>query len=236
MILYRFYRSLLKAMSSLLELIYPSLCPICQCRLSATSEEGLCPYCSISLKHYEPLIYRAEERLYASPLFRQLYGLYAYEKSGTVQLLIHAFKYGGYASLARPIGRSALYRFRWNRCDYAYIIAVPIEPYRLTSRGYNQALLIAKEIAQCLGIPATDSLLKRRVGSHTQTKLGKQERMENMKSAFVLAPEAKSKLSAQRILLVDDVLTTGSTLVEVCNLLEQAGVASVDVFVIAVAI
>ncbi|MDO4707644.1 MAG: phosphoribosyltransferase family protein [Porphyromonadaceae bacterium] len=223
-------------LSPLIELLYPSLCPICHRRLSYRSEVAICPLCTLEIQPYAPEIHRGEERLYSCPLFCNLYALYTYQKGCAIQQLIHAIKYHGYRSAAHYIGRAALYGMNWSTQNYDLIIAVPVEPNRLQKRGYNQSLLIAKELAKGLAIEATDKLIRRKRGSHTQTNLGRIERMNNMKHTFAQNAQASKFLKGKHILLVDDVLTTGSTLLEMCYLLEVAGVRSIDIFVAAVAL
>lgn len=222
--------------NALIELLYPTLCPICDSRLSHGNEAAICASCALELHHYEPELHRGDERLYSCPLFRQLYALYTYQKGCAVQRLIHAIKYHGYGSLARYLGRAALYTLDWEAKGYDFVLAVPLERTRLRQRGYNQSLIMAQTIAQNLGIGASDRLIGRHHGSHTQTSLSRIERMDNMKHAFFLTQSAPKALQGKHVLLVDDVLTTGSTLTEMCYLLERAGVASIDVFVAAVAI
>lgn len=220
----------------LLELVYPSVCPLCRCRLSVPTEMGLCLHCMVSFNWYVPHFYAAHERLYSCPLFNNLYALYTYAKGTDVQRAIHALKYQGYASVARILGQRAVYRFGWSTDQYDIIVAVPAEPRRLSIRGFNQTLVLASEIAHYLSIPATDNLIRRRSGSKTQTRLRRLERWENAKHAFYLSHQADELLRGRRILLVDDVLTTGSTLLEMCYLLESVGVKSIDVFVPTVAV
>ena len=98
--------------------------------------------------------------------------------------------------------------------------------------------MVAEALAQHYGCPARADYLGRYRGSHSQTTLHRQQRMLNAQRAFYLTKAALQQgvLQGQRVLLVDDLLTTGSTLHALCDLLEEAGVAEVHVFVAAVAI
>lgn len=226
------------ACSTLSELVYPRLCAICHSKLSK-QELGICPYCTLSLRHYEPYTMHAEERLYCIRTFRHLYSLYAYERGNVTQRLIHALKYKGYTEAATLIGRTAALRFGqvWQQQAYDAIIVVPLEARRLSARGYNQSLLIAQEIAQAIGVEASDHHIIRIKGSHSQTQLSRYERMRNADRAFRLSsPNVGSWLLGKRILLVDDVLTTGSTLIGMSNILEESGVDLIDVFTSSIAI
>lgn len=228
-------RGIKTAWQILVELVYPRLCAVCQTRL-ASCELAICTHCALGLRHYEPDLISAHERLYSSPRFARLYALYTYERETCVQQLIGALKYHGHTDVACLVGQVASEVFARQWGEYDLIIAVPIESSHLAKRGYNQALLVARELSKSLGIEASDCYIRRLKGSHSQTHLSKSERMQNVASAFVLDVTRSQALCGKRILLVDDVLTTGSTLLAMCSLLEQAGVEQIDVFVCAVAV
>ena len=201
-----------------LDLLYPRPCAICGRRL-ALSERCLCLECASRLPRYHEEHTCASERLLGSPLIRSLSALSIYHHDEDSHRLITSLKYSGYRELAPFIIRTALSegRLRPQRGDIDLILPVPIEPQRLASRA--------------------DSLGRYR-GSHSQTTLHRQQRMLNAQRAFYLTKAALQQgvLQGQRVLLVDDLLTTGSTLHALCDLLEAAGVAEVHVFVAAVAI
>lgn len=223
------------ALSRLLDFVYPPLCAVCRARLH-TEELAICTFCALGLRHYEPSTMVAHERLYSSAVFRDLYALYAYERGTQVQKLIHSLKYRGHADVAQLIGSTALELYPQWLGAYDLVIAVPIEQNRLMERGYNQALSVARVIAKGLGVEASDTHIRRHLGSHSQTQLTRQERMDNTADAFYLPNEEKKYLIGKRVLLVDDVLTTGSTILGICVHLECVGVACVDVFVASVAV
>ncbi|MDO4692458.1 MAG: phosphoribosyltransferase family protein [Porphyromonadaceae bacterium] len=222
-------------LSRLLDFVYPPLCAVCRTRLQ-TAELAVCTICALELRHYEPSTMVAHERLYSSSVFRDLYALYAYERGTQVQKLIHSLKYRGHTDVAQLIGRTALELYPQWLGAYDLVLAVPVEQSRLMERGYNQALSVAHVIAEGLGIEASDTHIRRHRGSHSQTHLTRQERMDNTIGAFYLPNEEKKHLIGKRVLLVDDVLTTGSTLLGICSHLEQVDVSCVDVFVASVAI
>lgn len=222
-----------------LDLLYPRPCAICGRRL-ALSERCLCLECASRLPRYHEEHTCASERLLGSPLIRSLSALSIYHHDEDSHRLITALKYSGYRELAPFIVRTALSegRLRPQRGDIDLILPVPIEPQRLAYRGYNQAMLLAEALAVYYGCPARADYLGRYRGSHSQTTLHRQQRMLNAQRAFYLTKAALQQgvLQGQRVLLVDDLLTTGSTLHALCDLLEEAGVAEVHVFVAAVAI
>ena len=223
----------------ILDLFYPRPCAICGRRLGR-SERCLCLECASRLPRYHEEHTSASERLLGSPLIRSLSALTIYHHDEDSHRLITSLKYSGYRELAPFIVRTALSEGRLHPQpgDIDLILPVPIEPQRLAYRGHNQAMLLAEALAVYYGCPARADYLGRYRGSHSQTTLHRQQRMLNAQQAFYLNKAALQQgvLQGQRVLLVDALLTTGSTLHALCDLLEEAGVAEVHVFVAAVAI
>ena len=142
--------------------------------------------------------------------------------------LVHGLKYDGWSGLARLMGermaRSAIPRELESE---AYLIApIPTTRRRARMRGYNQARLLAETIAGWVELPLIDALERRHDGS-TQVGLHPAERRANVKRAFTVRADARAELTGARVLLVDDVLTTGSTAMEAARPLVQAGAKQV---------
>jgi ComF family protein len=110
------------------------------------------------------------------------------------------------------------------------IVPVPLHRARLRSRGYNQALELARPLAHALGIPIRHDLLLRTRATHAQSALDAKARRRNVRGAFALVDHA---LLPAHVALFDDVMTTGATLREAALALRRAGVARVDVWVLA---
>ncbi len=230
-------QQLITLIKALGELIYPHLCAVCGLRLGR-HEDTVCLECSLRLTYYRETAFVASERLLASPLFRSLSAPFTYAHHNDTHQMIVALKYQGYRSVADYIVRVAMSKqaLRFHPKDIDLILPVPIEDGRLQKRGYNQAALLARALAEQLNLPWSDKHLIRRKGSHSQTAYGRQERMQNAQRAFALSsdPNQASALAGKRILLVDDILTSGSTLLTLCDLLESCGVKDIHVFVAAV--
>ena len=125
---------------------------------------------------------------------------------GNAKLLVHRLKYGGAKYVAKIIAQylaDEYYKLRW---EIDYITFVPMHPLKLKERGYNQACLIASALSEIVNVPLIDAL-ERTKFSKNFARLGRKERMEEAKDSF----KAKEKLKKKRILLVDDVFTTGAT-------------------------
>ncbi len=143
---------------------------------------------------------------------------------GPLRTAIHRFKYHSIRLLAGPLGQLMSRYLLDNRLPVDVFVPVPLHPHRLRERGYNQAALLAQEMGKAMDLPFLEDALLRVRSSVPQVGLSAQERRDNVKGAFHCAD---GNLVGQRILLVDDVCTTGATL-EACTLaLKEAGVSAV---------
>jgi len=144
-----------------------------------------------------------------------------------VRKVIHDLKYGRQMHLRHLVGRWLLQAFadaRLAREKFDLLVPVPLHPARKRERGFNQAELLGLELQRVAGIRC-HSVLQRTRYTTTQTQFDRSERMENLRGAFRL--RRRSDVRGLRMLLVDDVLTTGSTLSECASVLKKAGAASV---------
>jgi ComF family protein len=152
---------------------------------------------------------------------------------GVLKELIREFKFHGRRDLAEGLGvlmaREVSRDVSMRRCDI--IVPVPLHPIRLAERGYNQAELLAKEVGFCFGI-RVENCIERLIRPGEQSRLGRQLRKDHIRGAFTVAYPAK--VAGKRVLLVDDVITTGNTANECARVLLRAGAA--EVYVIAAAI
>lgn len=155
-----------------------------------------------------------------------------YEADGTIRQAILLFKYGGRLSLGRHLGRLMVEvadRLLDPR-EFDLLIPVPLHPKREQERGFNQATLLAKEVGRGCGLPVGRRLL-RRVRATEAQRGARKEREANVKGAFrVDRPE---KVNGRRVLLIDDVFTTGATVSECAKALMAAGAAEVAVYTLA---
>jgi ComF family protein len=145
--------------------------------------------------------------------------------------VVHRMKYGGCPALARPLGR--LIARQIPAPEAAGIAAVPLFRSRRRERGYNQAELLSRELAGIWGVPHVAGLLGRKRSTHAQARLGEEHRRKNVSGAFsVLEP---SWVVGRTWMVVDDVVTTGSTLFECVEALRREGAAGVVPVVLALA-
>ena len=155
---------------------------------------------------------------------------------GSLQTAIHRWKYEGKTHLTPFFAEwmaEGLNRFReLNSLDL--LIPVPLHPRRLRGRGFNQALLLAKELSRRTGIPASHAILKKKRPTLPQVNLSGAEREKGLKGTFHVAE--KKELRGKSVLLIDDVYTTGTTVNECSRVLLEGGAEKVDVFTLAHAI
>jgi ComF family protein len=153
---------------------------------------------------------------------------------GQLRPAIHRFKYAGRKSLNQTLGM--LMGYAWQLYPELRpvdaILPIPLHPRTARERGYNQAGLLASTLIPILDRPILDSLLVRVRRTTPQFNLRKTDRLNNLNGAFGLAPGHPS-IKGLRLLLVDDVCTTGATLKECARALRRAGAASVKALVLA---
>lgn len=145
---------------------------------------------------------------------------------GVVRQGIHNLKFGGQLHWIPPLVE--LLESAWTdemRKGTDCIVPVPLHVKRLRQRGFNQAALLARALGKAAGIPVRYDVLARSVWTEPQTRLKREERLENVKGAFVVS--RPSDVRGKRILLLDDVFTTGSTLCECTRVLKKCGAAQI---------
>ncbi len=150
----------------------------------------------------------------------------AYRSRGVVRVVILRFKYGREVHLRHAIGAwllAAVNDSRLRHRSFDAIVPVPLHPARRRERGFNQAELLAKIVSAKMRVPLLAALERTRYTT-TQTAFDRTERMENLRDAFRL--RENFAVRDCRVLLVDDVLTTGSTLSECARVLREAGARS----------
>jgi competence protein ComFC len=146
--------------------------------------------------------------------------------------LIHALKYQGKKSLAKIFGRglTGLVNSDPILKQADALVPVPLHPARKRERGFNQAELLGLEISSQLGIPVLNAL-KRKKNTKSQITLDAKERIENMQGAFII--KDNQMIINKRIILIDDVITSGATISSAAQVLQNAGVKEVFGLVVA---
>lgn len=218
------------SLRSLRELFFPRRCLVCG-RFLAADEEDICPACFAEL----PLTYQwdviqnaAFERLALRFDVEAVAALFRFGPASDYRRIVYGIKYGNRRKLGFRMGfllgtyLAGSREFR--RCQA--VVPVPLHPLRRWKRGYNQAEEIARGVAAALGIPLETALLRRHRHTRTQTRLRGAAKTKNVQGAFRVRPERAAILQAagiRHLLLIDDVLTTGSTLAACAAPLQAAG-------------
>jgi ComF family protein len=208
------------------------VCAACLTKVEPLAAEYFCSQCRTPFQNRFPLDEQGRCALCRFGLrgFDAAYCFGAYE--GVLRELIHVYKYGKVRTLARPLGdflSAALARDE----RYDFVTPVPLHWRRRWERGFNQSELLAREIARRSGIPFAH-LLRRVRSTSAQAGLSNTARRRNVSDAFALRRKAAAgTLRERRVLLVDDVMTTGSTAAACSRALKSAGAARVALLTVA---
>lgn len=223
-------------LDSFLSLLYPRVCVHCKQSL-VRGEENLCSDCLEKLPVNERLsdFHELRHAVFSSHMFRTLFYFLKFYKSGITQSLLHQIKYGGNTELATYLGLWYGNRLEKEgfQDNFDLVIPVPLHKNKLRIRGYNQSDFIAIGLAQILTAEIDINFLKRVINNPTQTRKTRIERMQNVSGIFKVNHTRHS--FASRILLVDDVLTTGATLESCAVVLHDAGYSDLSFATIAYA-
>jgi ComF family protein len=203
------------------------VCPACLHAPEPLTAEHFCVTCRTPFLNSYPLDAEGQCAMCRNGLrgFDAAYCYGAYD--GVLRKLIHVFKYGGVRPLARPLGALLSMALpREQRFDL--VTPVPLHWMRRWRRGFNQSELLAREVGRRCGMPVR-RVLRRVRATRSQAGLSNTRRRQNVTAAF----RARGPLAGARVLLVDDVLTTGSTAAACALALKRAGAAKVALLAVA---
>ncbi len=156
-------------------------------------------------------------------------GRAAVHHHGAARQLVSALKYGERLDLAPLLARLMAGAGRPILADATLLVPVPLHRARLWQRRYNQAALLAREISRLTGIPVADDVLLRRRNTPQQVGLRRSERRQNLAGALALAAGAAGQMAGHRVVVIDDVRTTGATANACAHILRKAGAQRIDV-------
>ena len=236
-----------RAAERILDLLYPPVCALCD--MSLSHGRALChdcnenlprlknPFCEFCGEAFPGKI----ERSFACPNCQDLKFAFDFARPATVRdertlELVHRLKYGREIHLARELGLIAGESFSADdrlapALDGGWpLVPVPLHRKRLRHRHFNQAAEISRALGLHCGLPVLDALRRKRQ-TETQTALSRKQRMENLRGAFEITRSGRRWIqhSPEGAVLIDDVLTTGSTVNECAKILRRAGFRSVFV-------
>ena len=145
----------------------------------------------------------------------------------TAKTIVYELKYGKDQALAKVISGYLVEKAKTLDIPLDMVIPVPLGPKKFRTRGFNQSELLAYDVAQSLNLPLETKLVLRTTETMTQTSMSRRERLENVKGAFSVVN--KDDVKGKNILLVDDIVTTGSTADDISRMLKKKGANKVYV-------
>lgn len=231
------FRLISRIAGDFISLIFPRLCQCCGEHL-VRNEEIICTSCIIDIPttgFHKLRDNEMEKSLWGRCYVEKAAAWSYYTNGGRIQTLVHRLKYNGITSIGTFLGK--MYGNILNESGFLseidLIIPVPLHKKRERRRGFNQSAVIGEALSLVSGIPISKKILRRRYGSGSQTRKSRSERWENVDGIFVADGELLSGIS--HILIVDDVVTTGSTIEACVNSIKEVAEVKVSVVSLAVA-
>lgn len=229
-------------MLGLADLLFPPACPICLRPLSLSTEaSSFCAFCTAEIAPLPagrcslcalPFVASTSSSHYCADCSRKLPAYSSVHAAGlytdALKQALQRFKYSGAVDLDKPLADLLFTQIPSNICCDV-IVPVPLHVSRLRTRGYNQSLLLARVLAHNLHFLLEPAVLQRTVATHSQQGLDARQRARNLSNTFVCT----RRMDRCRVLLVDDVMTTGATVSACTQALIEAGASRVDIAVIA---
>ena len=234
-------------LTGLADLIVPPVCLACHARVDG--QDNLCGRCWQGIAFIRaPLCDRlgvplpfgpADGGLVSAaasadpPAWGRARAVAVYESGGVIAGLVHAMKYGDRHDGRRMLARWLVEAGRELLRDADRIVPVPLTRRRLIQRQFNQSALLAREVSRSSGVPWSPQPLVKIRETRPQVSLSGTARRDNLRGAFAVSPRSRTEIEGQRVLLLDDVITTGATAEAATKALLAAGVAGVDVLAVA---
>lgn len=229
-----------------LNFLFPAVCQLCSAARATAAEGYVCPDCWQNVRFIMPPCCDRCGLPYSGDITT------AFECSNCRDLDLH-FRWARASVTANDFLRGVIHRYKYNRElwfepfladllvrqaapalrreNLTGIVPVPLHPVKQREREFNQAERLARPLAEALGIPVRTDLVRRTQPTRTQTQLDKHARADNVRHAF--APTRPRSLKTQRLLVLDDVLTTGATTSAVARVLRESGADDVLVWTLA---
>ena len=229
-----------------LSLIYPEACQLCEKERAKLRDGLVCARCWSQVRFIRPPFCRRCGLPFAGDLTTE------FECTNCRELELH-FSSARSAVVARTVVLEAIHRFKYQRAlwfedfladllvreavpvlreqAWDFIVPVPLHPLKFREREFNQAARLANQLGAALKIPVTEKILRRITPTRTQTLLTRDERAKNMSGAFAVRKGVR--LDDKKLIVVDDVFTTGATTSACAKALRGAGAAEVCVWTVA---
>jgi ComF family protein len=233
-----------RGMAWLSDIVFPPVC--LSCRSGLVTHDALCPACWSRIDFIRPPLC---DRL-GLPMPYDTGGLMisaaaaadppSYERAravahytGVMRELVHDFKFSDWHAARKLLSRLMSEAGKTLIAEADVVVPVPLSRARLISRRFNQAALLAQDLSRSSGIVYEPLALIRTRATPRQVGLTRAERKLNVRGAFAVSPARVARIAGRRVLLVDDVITTGATCGSAARALMRAGAAQVDVLALA---
>ncbi len=224
-------------LNAFIELFFPRTCVVCGDKLM-DQETFICLKCQVQIPRTGFHLQdgnKMEELFYGRCEIERACAFFEFQKGSDYQKILHQLKYRGLDSLGIHMGK--LYALELKDSDFIkpidIICPVPLHPKKERKRGYNQSYQIALGLSGILNIPTEENLITREINTKTQTRKNRFERWQNVDGIFGVANP--KQLQNKHILLVDDVITTGSTLEACIYAIKKHPTIKVSVLTLAIA-
>jgi len=202
--------------SRLLDFVSPRLCVVCGRRLTIT-EQIICASCNLHLPRtgfqHDPLRNVMAKMFWGRIPVEHVAALFYYEAGSQTGQLVYDLKYHDSPEIGVTMGRLMAREFMIDGFfeGIDVVVPVPLAKKRQRQRGYNQSQMLAQGVSEVTGLPIYNKVLRRTRFEGSQTQMGRWERLENVENVFELKDPAS--LQGRHVLLIDDVVTTGATMV-----------------------
>ncbi|MCC7251384.1 ComF family protein [Hyphomicrobium sp.] len=233
-----------RAFRALSDIVMPPVCLVCRTPVGA--HDALCAHCWCDIDFIRPplcdrlgipLPFDTGGTMISAaaaadpPPYDRARAVAAH--AGAMRTLVHALKFHDRHDVRRLLGKWLVEAGREMVAETDVVVPVPLARWRLLVRRFNQAAILASEVARLTGLGYEPLLLARTRSTSSQVGLSRGERRRNVAGAFAVPPRLEARVRGQRILLIDDVITTGSTVGACARALRRAGAARVDVLALA---
>ena len=225
----------MKLLNGFLDFFVPRICPGCETKLEP-EEKVVCPNCFSKLNIIEePTLKKEYNRKFRfDQTISDFKSLFLFNRDSISQNLIHELKYKQQFRIGLFLGRLLYTEFEDVLDDWQadFIVPIPLHQLKKAERGFNQSFYIAKGLGKSINIPVKQKLVKRVKYTQSQTKLGIEERKANMDGVFKIT---KPRIvESKNIIILDDVITSGSTVNECAKVLKSCGAG--DIYALSVAL
>lgn len=203
-------------LKALFHLFFPRYCIICE-EVMLKTEKQICNNCIHDLPFTQILEQDSKKLLlkfYGLLDVENALSIFYFHKEGAMQKVMHELKYRNNQEIGTFFGNYYGRKIKESNLSFDYIVPVPLHPKKLKERGYNQLTTFGIALSKHLEIPYVDNLLIRNIYNETQTKKNRDQRLESLDKKMIFSIDSNPIYENKHLLLIDDVTTTGSTLIQ----------------------